>query len=187
MTEWFSKRKNTFHGGYQQVGNWFSEDIMKIQLIEMLDYYDFPILFSAQEENSGKWFLCSFTDDNGMLFKYICVSVTKQEIENVKNNTLDMSLLFNSRPMFTFEIQAGKPQNIIEIHKETKPQKYFFEPGSFLHVQTCNELYSIEYTESYINDRFCSKEKIMYTSESNLCNPANIKRGNECKKISLVA
>jgi hypothetical protein len=66
---------------------------MKIKLDEIYEYYDIPLLFSANDKD-GNIFICLFAEETDVHLKYICVQVSEKVFRNLESNTKDVRSIF---------------------------------------------------------------------------------------------
>ena len=65
---------------------------MRLITVEILDYYDYPLLFIAENDKKHK-FLCMLIDETDFL-GYLVVKSTTSAIEKMKNNEKDIRSIF---------------------------------------------------------------------------------------------
>lgn len=108
---------------------------MKLKSLEILDYYDYPLLFIAENDKKHK-FLCMLVDETDFL-EYLVVKSTASDIEKMKNNEKDIRSIFehpednhyyyakmNSKTSQWFSIKCWS--------KKEDVSQYFPERGVFL-------------------------------------------------------
>jgi hypothetical protein len=67
--------------------------MMKLKIKAVYIYYDFPIIFSAGNEE-GDTFICLFAEETDANLRYICVKVSPTIIFELENNQKDMRMVF---------------------------------------------------------------------------------------------
>ncbi len=148
---------------------------MKLKAIEILDYYDYPLLFIAENDKKHT-FLCMLVDETDYL-EYLVVESTASDIEKMKNNEKDIRSIFeesadnkyyyakmNSKTDKWFQIDPISQKDVIQ---------YFPDRGVFLSeegdecttLEQNKEIHDIQHLKlmeyKYINDSFNNIELIL--------------------------
>jgi hypothetical protein len=90
---------------------------MKLKIKDTYIYYDFPILFSADNED-GDTFICLFAEETGSHLRYICVKVSPAIILELENNQKDIRTVFeNSGKTFNLLLNA-QSEEPVEVSEE---------------------------------------------------------------------
>jgi hypothetical protein len=92
---------------------------MKIKIDEIYIYYDFPVIFSALDEEKNT-FICLFIEEIDSRLKYICTKVSNITFMKLKNNKRDIRSIFKrSRKIYSFLLD-GKSKEPMKITRTTE-------------------------------------------------------------------
>ncbi|EMB20021.1 DUF6575 domain-containing protein [Treponema denticola] len=108
---------------------------MRLIAVEILDYYDYPLLFIAENDKKHK-FLCMLIDETDFL-KYLVVKSTASAIEKMKNNEKDIRSIFEHPEdnHYYYAKMNSKTNQWFSIKcwpKKEDVSQYFPERGVFL-------------------------------------------------------
>jgi hypothetical protein len=85
---------------------------MKLTIKDVYIYYDFPIIFSAGNEE-GDTFICLFAEETDSNLRYICVKVSPAIISELENNQKDIRTVFeNSDKVFNLLLNAQSEEPV---------------------------------------------------------------------------
>jgi hypothetical protein len=86
--------------------------MMKLKIKDVYIYYDFPIIFSAGNEE-GDTFICLFAEETDSHLRYICVKIPQATLFELENNQMDMRAVFeNSGKVFNLLLNAQSEESI---------------------------------------------------------------------------
>jgi hypothetical protein len=111
---------------------------MKLTIKDVYIYYDFPIIFSAGNEE-GDTFICLFAEETGSHLRYICVKVSPAIISELENNQKDIRTIFeHSGKAFNLLLNAEleEPVEISEVLEDITP----FLPDEGLFIGESQEI-----------------------------------------------
>jgi hypothetical protein len=114
---------------------------MKLKTKDVYIYYDFPILFSALNEE-GDTFICLFAEETDSHLRYICVKVPPVTLFELENNQKDTRTVFeNSEKVFTLLLnaQSEEPVEISETGEDITP----FLPDEGLFIGKFQEIEAV--------------------------------------------
>lgn len=142
---------------------------MRLITVEILDYYDYPLLFIAENDKKHK-FLCMLIDETDFL-GYLVVKSTTSAIEKMKNNEKDIRSIFehpednhyyyakmNSKTNQWFSIKCWS--------KKEDVSQYFPERGVFLSEERDECLSDIS-TQLTLSSLERHKEELLIKLEEN--------------------
>jgi hypothetical protein len=104
---------------------------MKLKTRTVYVYYDFPIIFSATDEE-GDIFICLFADETDSYFKYFCREVSFSLLKDLECNKRDIRSIFESPgKLYTLclNAQSEEPVEAVETSEDITsllPEKGFF-------------------------------------------------------------
>lgn len=106
----------------------------KLKALEILDYYDYPLLFIAEDEQK-KLFLCMLVNENDFL-EYLIVESSVDNIEQLKHNKKDIRSIFEQPKDNTYyfaKLNSETDQGF-EVANISRQEicHYFPERGVFL-------------------------------------------------------
>jgi hypothetical protein len=115
--------------------------MMKLKIKAVYIYYDFPIIFSASNEEGGI-FICLFAEETGSHLRYICVEVSPTILFELENNQKDVRTIFeNSGKVFNLLLNA-QSEEPVEI-SETLDDITTFLPDEGLFIGNSQEIESV--------------------------------------------
>jgi len=86
-------------------------------------YYDFPIIFSATNED-GDIFICLFAEEKNTNLRYFCINISSTLLFDLENNQKDIRSIFekpNKLYSFFLNTQAENPVEAIETTEDITP------------------------------------------------------------------
>jgi hypothetical protein len=104
---------------------------MKLKLKNIYIHYDYPIIFSATNED-GNTLICLFVNEEESHLKYICKDVSSSIIADLEDNRKDIRSVFKSPGKlysFILNAQSEEPINAIETTEDITsflPEEDFF-------------------------------------------------------------
>jgi hypothetical protein len=96
---------------------------MRLKPNETYIYYDFPILFSAFDED-GNIFICLFAKETNSHIRYICVPVSQSTFTELEHNQRDIKSLFvYPEKLFNLllNIESEDPMEAVETQEDITP------------------------------------------------------------------
>lgn len=121
---------------------------MKLKTGTVYIYYDYPIVFSAINEE-GNIFICLFAKETDFHLKYLCKEVSSSLLADLENNKKDIRSFFElpgKLYSLSLNAQSEEPVEIIETTEDTTsilPEKDFFI-GSRENKKMPEPIYEIE-------------------------------------------
>jgi hypothetical protein len=114
---------------------------MKLKIKDVYIYYDFPIVFSAGNEE-GDAFICLFAEETDSNLRYICVKVSPATLFELENNQKDMRMVFaHSEKVFSLLLNA-QSEEPVEVSDELEDIAPFL-PDEGLFVGKPQEIESV--------------------------------------------
>jgi hypothetical protein len=106
--------------------------MMKLAIKDVYIYYDFPIVFSAGNEE-GDTFICLFAEETDSNLRYICVKVSPTTLFELENNQKDIRTVFeHSERVFSLLLNA-QSEEPVEVSEELKDVASFLpDEGLFI-------------------------------------------------------
>jgi hypothetical protein len=109
---------------------------MKLKTRTVYIYYDFPIIFSATNEE-GNIFICFFADESDSCLKYFCKEISYSILTDLENNRKDIRSIFeNPGKLYSFNLnaQSEEPVEAVETSEaitQFLPEKDLFIGGAY--------------------------------------------------------
>jgi hypothetical protein len=86
--------------------------MMKLKIKEVYIYYDFPIIFSAGNEE-GDTFICLFAEETDSHLRYVCVKISPITLFELENNQKDVRGVFeNQGTVFNLLLNAQSEEPV---------------------------------------------------------------------------
>ena len=104
-----------------------------IKALEVLDYYDVPILFIAENISNSKYLICSFVniDSSGIL--YIATEIDTQQLERIKYKRAKIEQFFkNANSVYKFHVNNGSSKKISARILTDNVSSYLPSPGYYI-------------------------------------------------------
>ena len=104
---------------------------MKLKTKAVYVYYDFPIVFSASDEE-GNIFICLFADEADSSLRYFCKGVSSPILLDLENNRKDIRSIFEYHGKLyglCLNAQSEEPVEAFETSEDITPylpEKDFF-------------------------------------------------------------
>jgi hypothetical protein len=96
-------------------------------------YYDFPIVFSARNEQDDI-FLCLFADETESALRYICTEIPPSARLGLQSNAVDVRSIFEHPAGRIFNLslnaQSQEPMAAVETEEDITP--FLPDPGLFI-------------------------------------------------------
>ena len=105
---------------------------MKLKTGTVYIYYNYPIIFSATNEDGGV-FICLFADEEDSHLRYFCKEVSVSIITNLENNQKDIRSIFESpgkRYILCLNAHSEEPVEAVETTEDITP--FLPENGFFI-------------------------------------------------------
>jgi hypothetical protein len=112
--------------------------MMKLKIKDVYVYYDFPVIFSAGNEE-GDIFICLFAEETDSHLRYICVKVSPVVLSELENNQKDVRAIFeHSERVFSLLLntQSEEPVEVSEALDDITP----FLPDEGLFIGNSQEI-----------------------------------------------
>jgi hypothetical protein len=109
--------------------------MMKLKVKDIYVYYDFPIIFSAVNED-GDTFICLFAEETDSHLRYICAKISPTTLFELENNQKDIRAVFeNPEKVFNLLLnaQSEEPVEVSETSEDITP--FLPDEGLFIGTQ----------------------------------------------------
>ncbi|MCL2184319.1 MAG: hypothetical protein FWB86_00480 [Treponema sp.] len=93
---------------------------MKLKTGTVYIHYDFPVIFSATNEE-GNIFICLFANETNSCLRYLCREVSSSLFADLENNKKDIRSIFeNSEKLYsiTLNAQSEEPIEAVETTED---------------------------------------------------------------------
>ena len=93
---------------------------MKLKTKTIYIHYDFPIIFSAANEE-GNIFICLYAEETDSSLRYLCREVSSSLLTDLENNRKDIRSIFEeSEKLYSFNLnaQSEEPIEAVETTKD---------------------------------------------------------------------
>jgi len=105
---------------------------MKLKTGNIYIYYDFPIIFSATNEE-GNIFICLFANETDSCLRYLCREVSSSLFADLENNRIDIRSIFeSSEKIYSIILNAQSEEQIEAV--ETTENISSFLPDKDLYI-----------------------------------------------------
>jgi hypothetical protein len=104
---------------------------MKLKLDKTYIHYDFPVIFSALNEDNNI-FMCLFSEETDSHLRYLCVPISQTVLTELEYNKRDIRSIFvNPKKVFNLLLnaQSEEPMDTVEISEDITsflPEKGLF-------------------------------------------------------------
>ena len=118
---------------------------MKLKTGTIYIYYDFPIIFSATNEE-GIIFICLFAEEADSCLKYFCKEVSFSLLADLENNKNDIRSIFETPgKLYSFNLnaQSEEPIEVIETTEDITP--YLPEKDFYIGNQEITTFQTMKY------------------------------------------
>ena len=105
---------------------------MRLKTKNVYIYYDFPIVFSAANEE-GKIFICLFADETDSYLRYFCKEISPSLLTKLEDNEKDIRSVYeNPGKLYTLSLnaQSEEPIEAVETLEDIVP--FLPEKGFFI-------------------------------------------------------
>lgn len=77
--------------------------IMKLHIVKVIEWYDYPVIFIASDESGNQKFLCVFSKEEKNSIHYIVSPISSTELIKLMFNYLDLRTHFLTKLPFLYE------------------------------------------------------------------------------------
>ena len=140
---------------------------MKLKTKNIYIYYDFPIVFSASDEE-GKVFICLFTEEINFNLRYLCVEISKSNLIGLENNQVDVRSIFKeSKKFFIININSQSEEPVDAIETSEDIAAFLPDEGLFIGNEENKTLQTIPFQSIVIEaNSIFNNSSLSYYTES---------------------